>query len=303
VVWAEDDAPVGEKVKAAVRCQQGNGAAAEVALAAFSDPDALKDAWGTHLASIEPPLEETSSACQGSTTGLRRWGFGNVACQFDQGRATVSWTDSRSGLLGIARGSSPDLVALFSWWQDTGKALGRAADDTPSTPPGDARPFVRVPGAPTNVICSNLDEPIVDAHGRTWHLKQVRFQDGSDFERVVLALERAGRAREGQATAVTVERIPVSALASEFPGAPRPKDGRTALVVRMQGVTQAPDLRAYRPDGLALVQELSIVRGDRTRTALIALAGDGCYQVRVPAFGASAPAGADRAEIYIDTPR
>jgi hypothetical protein len=303
VAWREDDALTGPGLKAAVRCQPGDGAAAEVALAAFSDQDALKDAWSTHLASLDPSLEDLSSACQGSTTGVRRWGFGSVACQVDQDAAIVSWTDSRSGLLGIARGSGPDLAAIFSWWQDSGKALGRAPVDTSSSPPDDGRPFVRVPGAPNDAICSNLDEPIVDVQGRTWHLKQVRFQNGPDYERVVLALERAGRARQGQTTGVTVERVSVSALASEFPGAPRPKDGRTALVVRMRGVTQAPDLRGYRPDGLTLVQELSIVRGERTRTALIALDGDGCYQVRVPVFGASAPAGAERAEIYIDIPR
>ena len=71
----------------------------------------------------------------------------------------------------------------------------------------------------------------------------------------------------------------------------------------MQGVTQAPGLRAYRPDGLELVKELSIVRGDRSRTAILSLNGDGCYQVRVPVFGTSAPASADQAEIFIDIPR
>ncbi len=194
--------------------------------------------------------------------------------------------------------------ALFSWWQDDAKALGRAIDaDASSGTSGADRPFVRVPGAPNDVTCASLDEPIVDSHDRTWHLRQVRFVDGPNHERVVLALERAGRAREGQSTEVTVERMPVADLATEFPGAPRPKNGRTALVVRMQGVTRAPDLRAYRPDGLELVKELSIVRGDGSRTAILSLNGDGCYQVRIPVFGTSAPANADRAEVFIDIPR
>jgi hypothetical protein len=71
----------------------------------------------------------------------------------------------------------------------------------------------------------------------------------------------------------------------------------------MEGVTQAPALRAYRPGGLELVRELSIVRGDRSRTAILSLNGDGCYQVRVPVFGVSAPTGADQAEVFIDVPR
>jgi hypothetical protein len=71
----------------------------------------------------------------------------------------------------------------------------------------------------------------------------------------------------------------------------------------MQGVTQAPDLRAYRPQGIDLVKELSIVRGTRSRTAILSLNGDGCFQVRIPVFGPSASGGEERAEIFIDIPR
>jgi hypothetical protein len=165
------------------------------------------------------------------------------------------------------------------------------------------RPLVRVPGAPNDVICTNLDEPIVDLHGRTWQRERVRFLDEPNYERVVLALQRTGRVREGRGAQVTVERMPVADLATEFPGAPRPRRGRTALVVRMDGVVQAPDLRGYRPEGLDLVRELSIVRGTRARTAILALAGDGCYQVRIPVFGPTATGNEDRAEIFVDIRR
>ena len=304
VPWRGPEAPTGAAVEGAVSCQLDEGAAAQLTLLAYSDPDALRDAWDTHLDAIQPSLDETSTACQGSTAGVRRWGFGNVACRVEDGSATIAWTDSRGHLLGVAQGTGNDIAALFTWWQDDAKPLGRTIDaDASSGTSGADRPFVRVPGAPNDVTCTSLDEPIVDSHGRTWHLQKVRFLDGPSYERVVLALERAGRARERRSTEVTVERMPVAELATEFPGAPRPKNGRTALVVRMQGVTQAPGLRAYRPDGLELVKEMSIVRGDRSRTAILSLNGDGCYQVRVPVFGTSAPASADQAEIFIDIPR
>jgi hypothetical protein len=304
VPWRGPEAPTRAAVEGAVRCQPDEGAAAELTLLAYSGPDALRDAWDNHLDAIQPSLDETSSACQGSSAGVRRWGFGSVACRVEDGSATIAWTDSRSHLLGVAQGSGNDIETLFRWWQDDAKILGRRLDaDASPGRSGSDRPFVRVPGAPNDVVCSSLDEPIVDPHGRTWHLQRVRFVDGPDYERVVLSLERAGRARAGQSTEVTVERMPVAALATEFPGAPRPKNGRTALVVRMEGVTQALALRAYRPGGLELVRELSIVRGDRSRTAILSLNGDGCYQVRVPVFGVSAPTGADQAEVFIDVPR
>ena len=42
------------------------------------------------------------------------------------------------------------------------------------------QPLVRAPGAPEEVICTSLDEPLVDPHGRRWRIERVRF------------LERAG---------------------------------------------------------------------------------------------------------------
>jgi hypothetical protein len=131
----------------------------------------------------------------------------------------------------------------------------------------------------------------------------VRFVDEPNVERVVFALERSGRARPGRGAQFTVDRMPVAEVVAEVPGARRPRRGRTALVVRMQGVSGAPDLQAYRPKALDLVKELSIERGDRSRTAILSLAGDGCYQVRAPVFGPSASGKEDRAELIIDIPR
>jgi hypothetical protein len=210
----------------------------------------------------------------------------------------VAWTDSRSDLLGIVRGATPEIAALYRWWEDEAKPLGRIAA-APSTQPGVDR-LVRVPGVPDDLVCTNLQEPIVDTHGRTWGIERVRFVDRPGFERVVLELQRRGRVVPGGGAEVTVDRMPVADVASEVRGARRPSRGRIALVVRMRGVTQAPALRAYRPQGVDLVKELSVVRRDRSHAAILSLNGDGCYQVRIPLFGPSATGEEDRAEVFID---
>jgi hypothetical protein len=251
---------------------------------------------------MQPPLAEDEAACDGSTRGVRRWGFGRIACGVEGESATVAWTDSRSDLLGIARGVGPDIDALYGWWEDEAKPLGRVAATGASSEPGLDR-LVRVPGAPDDVICTNLAEPIVDSHGRTWGIERVRFIGRPEYERVVFDLRRRGRIDPDGRTEVTVDRTPVKDVPSEVRGASRPGRGRTALVVRMQGVTEAPALQAYRPQGVDLVKELSIVRNDRSHTAILSLNGDACYQVRIPVFGPSASGEEDRAEIFIDIPR
>jgi hypothetical protein len=297
-------APVGAAVEAAVRCEPEGGAAARLTLVTYSDADELRDAWSAQLEAIQPSLEEAEDACEGGTIGVGRWGFGRLACGIEDGSAMVAWTDSRSGLLGIARGSGPEVSELYAWWQDDAKPLGRIANEGPSTsePETDGRTG-RVPGAPGDAVCTSLDEPIVDTHGRTWQVERVRFVGEPDLERVVFVLQRTGRVRPGRGAVVTVDRMPIADVISEVPGASRPERGRTALVIRMQGVNRAPALRAHRPEGVDLIRELSIVRGDGSRTAILSVNGDACYQVRIPVFGPSASGNEDRAEVIIDIPR
>ena len=45
------------------------------------------------------------------------------------------------------------------------------------------------------------------------------------------------------------------------------------------------------------------MRGTGSRTAIVSLAGAGCYQVRIPVFGPSASGDEGLAEIFIDIPR
>jgi hypothetical protein len=262
----------------------------------------VRDELSTRLSAIEPPLEETSAACEEGTAGVRRWGFGRLVCWIADGTAMLSWTDSRSHLLGTVQGTGPDLGELYSWWQEDARPLGRiAAEDASPSGPDAGSPLVRVPGAPDDVICRSLDQPIVDQHGRSWQIERVRFLGRPRYERVVFDLQRTSRT--GRGVEVTIDHLPVTDVASEVPGSETPGSGRTALVVRMHGVTRAPDLQAYRPTDVDMVDELSLVRGAGSRTAILSLAGDGCYQVRIPVFGPSASGAEDRAEIFIDIPR
>ena len=115
----------------------------------------------------------------------------------------VSWTDSRSDLLGSLRGVGPDIGELHARWQDEAKLLGRIEEH---------QPLVRAPGPPNDVICTSLDEPLVDPHGRRWRIERVRFLDRQDYERVVFVLERTGDVRAGQTASVTVDPMPVEAI-------------------------------------------------------------------------------------------
>jgi hypothetical protein len=266
----------------------------------YGQGEALRDAWSAQLDAIQPALERDPGACDAGAPGVRRWGFGRLACSVEDGLATIAWTDTRSHLLGRVQGPDADIGSLYTWWQQEAKPLGRASASRSPAAPGADRPLVRVPGRPNDVICTSLAEPIVDRHDRVWEIERVRFRNEPDFERVVLLLRQLER--NGRGAEVTVDRMPVADVATEVPGAQRPGRGRTALVVRMPGVIGAPDLRGYRPEGLDQVRELSIIPGRRSRTAVISLNGDACYQVRVPVFGASATGNEDRAEVFIDVP-
>jgi len=201
-------------------------------------------------------------------------------------------------------GADADIATLFAWWRGNARPLGRATDEATTGPveptPSKAPPLVRVPGAPRAIVCNALSEPITDLWGRTWRVKNVDFLENPNYERVVINLERTGAVRNGNETAVTVERMPVSQLKAALPNAPSPRKGRTAIVVRMEGVKNAPNLLAYRPNSTDIIKELSIVKDGKSRAAVLGVTLEACYQVRIPVFGPSATGKERKAEVYID---
>ncbi len=294
----------GSTAEASVACDPGDEGPTGATLQAFPEADALKVAFDEALADITPAPEEREKACQGGKPGIRKWGFGTIACTSDEAMASIIWTDNRTDVLGRIEGSADDPRAVFKWWQDNARALGRSIETppekSPQPNPSDVPPLVRVPGAPRAISCDATSEPIADTYGRIWEVDRVEFVERGTFERVVIHLGRVGNRRNVRDTEVVVERMPVSRLRRAVPNAPRPTVGKTAIVVDLDGVRKAPDLRRYRPSSTNIIKELSIVPDGGSRTAVISTARGTCYQVRVPIFGPSATGKEKKAEVYID---
>ncbi len=296
----------GGSAQAEVRCLPPDDQVATLSLRSFDDLDVLRDQWEQELGSIDTPLEEADDACESGEAGTRKWGFGVIGCFVDDDVAKLRWTDTRSKTIGVADSLDPDLAQLYAWWKKNARKIGRPVDggevggDAVDPSPGEAPPLVRVPGRPRQISCDDITEPILDTYNRKWRLNRVRFLNRAGYERVVLDLERTGANRSGTPTGITVRRVPISRLPDVAPGAPKPKRGRTAIVVQLDGVRDAPNLRAYRPTSTAISRELSIVRDGRSRTVVLAVPGNACYQVRVPVFGPSASGNEGRAEVFID---
>ncbi|MEA2026032.1 MAG: hypothetical protein U9O18_05015, partial [Chloroflexota bacterium] len=289
--------------RAGIACTPLDAAAEQLTLQYFAEPGALPDYWLAELEALALPLEETEDACENAEPGVRKWGFGSIACLLDGDTAQIRWTDRRTQTFGVIEGTNGDISELYQWWRATARPLGRSVDaetDGPDGPtPSKAPPLVRVPGPPRAITCDAISEPIPDDWERTWRIKNIEFQIRGKTERVILNLERTGKNRKGKPTQAIIERMPVPQVADAVPGASRPKRGRTAIVVRLDGVRDAPDLRGYRPS-TDLVKELSIVRDGGSRVVILSTALDTCYQMRIPIWGPSATGNEDRAKVYID---
>lgn len=290
---------------AGVICAPAESSVDRLTIQAFADAAALDDHWQRELDADTPALEETEDACRGGAPGSRAWGNGAVACLIDEGRAQVRWTDERTSSYGTAEGADDDLAGLYRWWRQTARPLGQSTDTGPAEPqetdPAETpRPLVRVPGQPRAITCDAAIDPIADVWEREWRIRNVEFRSRGGFERVIINLERAGRNDTDRPTQAIVERMPASDVARAVEGASSPGRGQTAIVVRLDGITDAPDLRSYRPTAVALVRELSIARGGGSRTVILSTTQDTCYQVRVPVWSNSATGRERRAEIFVD---
>jgi hypothetical protein len=288
---------------AGVDCDLSDAALGPLTLIDFTDQDSLRDYWQAELDILAPSLEEVETACKDAEPGLRKWGFGSIACIVVGDIAQVRWTDQRTQTIGVVEGVDGDIAPLYDWWRTTARPLGRSTEaegDDAEPTPAKAPPLVRVPGPPRAISCEAVSEPIPDEWGRTWRITTVDFLERGNYERIVLNLERTGKNRSNKPTVATLERMPVSKVTGAVPGATRPKRGRTAFVIQLAGVREAPNLRGYRPSSTELVRELSIVRGSGSRTVIISGPRDTCYQMRVPVWGPSASGKEVRAEIYID---
>ncbi len=290
---------------AAVACEPPVETVGQLALHSFEDSDVMRESWETD-ATVATEVEEADDACKTSEPGTRKWGFGNITCLIDDdGLAQLRWTDARIGMLGRAKATNDDIPALFAWWQENGRKIGRTGDSAPAEPKDDepkaSKPgkLVRVPGAPKDITCSTGD-PLPDEWDRAWRLKNIVFRNRAGYERVILNLERTGKNRSKWPTQALVERMPVSAVAKAVPKASKPRRGRLAYVVRLDGVRDAPNLFRYRPNDLDLIKEVSVVKDGAGRAVVISVPKDTCYQMRIPVWGPNATGNERKAEVFID---
>jgi hypothetical protein len=297
-------------VVAEVICLPQDESAQRLTVRDYVGSTELRAGWQAQLDAASSSLDESEDACRDGRTGTRKWGFGDIACLVGDEVAEVWWTDRRTQTFGIIEGTIADVAPIFEWWRTTARTWGRLQDEdaaaperprsteepTPTGPPA----LVRVPGPPRAISCEATGESIPDEWGRTWRIKNIDLLERGGYERVVVNLVRTGRNRTDQPTQAGIERMPRSRVATAVPGAPRPRRGRTAIVVRLDGVREGPDLRGYRPSGTDLARELSVVRDDRGRVVIISVPPGTCYQLRIPVWGDSASGEEARAEVYID---
>jgi hypothetical protein len=72
------------------------------------------------------------------------------------------------------------------------------------------------------------------------------------------------------------------------------------MVVRLDGVRDAPNLFNYRPKELDLVKEVSVVKDGNGRAVVISSPQQTCYQMRIPVWGPSASGKERKAQVFID---
>jgi hypothetical protein len=148
--------------------------------------------------------------------------------------------------------------------------------------------------------CEGDAPPIRDPFDRTWRVSKISYTTQPGFERVILHLRRISEASPSGGTSAIARRVPISRI-GDFPEDVRPeKKKRRLLRVDLAGVPDAPNLRAFRLMGLGHIGELSLLPGKKGRTALLAIDGDACHRLRVPAWNASADPDASQAEVVID---
>jgi hypothetical protein len=275
----------------------------QLAIYTFLDARDLEGYWADRLERIVPPPPETDRACTGGYAGTWSWPSGQIACYMDD-TAQIRWTDDRSGMYGVLDATDNDLATLYDWWRRNGRRLGRPIATTPAvgTPaPGlTIPPTTGEPGSPTGFVCA-LTPPLADPLDRRWRITQVSFRRGGGGERVIFHLQREGQAAASESS-VMVEPRPIDD--PELPadtGLDAPSAGDTAITVTFgPGIRDATSLSHYAPRGVEVIRDISLHRlPSGYSLSSVGVTGDGCYQLRVPAF-ADPRANAQTIEVYLD---
>jgi len=285
----------------AIRCDRPAAQVSQLAMYTFPEPDALAAFWPVRLSDIEPRPPETGSGCDGGEEGVRAWGNGDIACWVDDRAARIRWTDVRTGMFGVLDASDLDLADLYAWWRTNGRRLGRPLADAPGDPDAGpvTQPIADEPGLPRSFVCDR-ETRIADPLGRRWKVATVQFLNQRGSERVIYNLERTGSG-SGSLSTVAVSAFPIGDPEGHLAGLELPIAGDSIVKVSMgTGVSDVTRLKHYPPKGVQIVKDLSMYTlDDGSTVSLVAVTGEGCYQLRVPAW--ESPSGnPSTAKIYLD---
>jgi hypothetical protein len=141
---------------------------------------------------------------------------------------------------------------------------------------------------------------VPDEWDRTWRINKVKVENKKSYERVILQLLRTGKNRGKPRTRALAQRMSTSDVTRAVPSARNPSVGGIAIVVQLDGIDDAPRIRGYRPTGVNLVKEISVVGGGDSRTVIVSVPQGTCYQMRIPVWGPNATGKEQRAEVFID---
>ena len=300
-----------DTIAAALSCDPSDTSVETLTLTTVEEPEVLRSAW--QAAAVADLRRAGGNACTTAYPDTDKWGFGNIACGVKDGVARIDWTDARIGLLGSVEGTSDDVSALYAWWRSNARKIGRSADSAQVAPqkeaasnePAKPKPsplgkFVRVPGPPNAISCAANGPTVPDTFDRAWRLTTIDFQNRKGYERVILNLERVGKNNTKWPTEARVKRMPLSKVSKAVPKAPRSKRGNVGIVVKLDGVRDAPNLYSYRPKSLDYLKEVSLVRDGNGRALVLSSPQGTCYQVRIPVWAANATGKERNAEVFID---
>ena len=300
-----------DTLAAAVSCEPTDASVGTLTLKTVEKPEVLRTAWRAAAPADERRVG--GNACTTAYPDTDKWGFGNIACGVQDGVARIDWTDARIGLLGSVEGTSDDVSELYAWWRTNARKIGRSAESAQDTPkkqapskepakpePSPLGKFVRVPGSPNAISCAANGPTIPDTFDRAWRLTTLEFQNRKNYERVILNLERVGKNNTKWPTEARVERMPLSQVTKAVPKAPRSKRGKVGIVVKLDGVRDAPNLYSYRPKSLDYLKEVSLVRDGNGRALVLSSPQGTCYQVRIPVWAANATGKERKAEVFVD---
>ena len=178
-----------------------------------------------------------------------------------------------------------------------------AADDVQAPTERDGPSAGSGPADPNAWVCDG-DMRIEDPMGRRWSVTKVSFLPRNGYERVVLHIQRTGPGG-GALAAVTAQAFDTSTVQRYVAGASRPGSGGTTVGVHLvDGIASAIGLRRYRPQGMRTVKEFSVYpAARRSSKVLVSSNGDGCFRLKVPAWGSADSATSQKAQILLDVRR